>query len=313
MKKFFSIFIHILLALYAPAQVSHKAGTAFRDCSDCPEMIIVPAGTFIMGAPVNEAGAYGEEQPQRTVSVKQFAIGKFDITRGQWAEFVSATQRATSGGCAYSLLPKEKEAGASWRNPGFEQDDNHPVVCISWFDARDYVSWLSKKTLQPYRLLSEAEWEYAARAGSTTAYPWGATATHDNANYGADSGFTGYAYGRDKWMCTSPVGSFPPNAFGLYDMHGNVLQFVDDCFSNSYLGLPVDGSSYKVEVVLKMKGELASMNATTSCAYRMLRGGNWGDPPPQIRSAFRNWAPPPGSTLENYRTAGAGFRIAKSL
>jgi formylglycine-generating enzyme required for sulfatase activity len=288
-------------------------GVIIRDCAECPEMVVIPAGSFTMGSPANEASRYGEEGPQRRVTIRQFAVGKFDVTRGQWAAFVSATKRRTTEGCAYSGFPENKETKASWRNLGFEQDDTHPVVCVNWNDTQDYLRWLSQRTGHKYRLLTEAEWEYAARAGTTTPYPWGSTASHEYANYGDDKCCSGLASGRDRWVNTSPSGSFPPNAFGLYDMHGNVLQFVQDCFRDSYSGLPADGSAYEQVVQLDTAGPFADMKGTSSCSYRMLRGGDWGDPPPMIRSAFRNYAPGPGATLETYRSAGMGFRVARSL
>ncbi|MGC4037958.1 MAG: formylglycine-generating enzyme family protein [Chitinophagaceae bacterium] len=146
-----------------------------------------------------------------------------------------------------------------------------------------------------------------------TAYPWGSTGSHEYANYGADSGWTGIAKGRDKCKYTSRVGSFPANAFGLYDMHGNVLQYVEDCFSASIPELPTDGSAYKVDVALSITGDLSFMNEKKSCDNRIVRGGDWGDPPDMIRSGFRNWAPGQGFTLENYRSGGVGFRIAREL
>ena len=286
----------------------------FRDCVECPEMVVVPAGSFTMGSPASEPGRYDEEGPQRRVSIRRFAVGKFDVTRGQWAAFVSGTKRGTSKGCAWTGSSGSKpDPKASWRNLDFAQDDSHPVVCVTWNDAQDYVRWLNQRTGRKYRLLTEAEWEYAARAGTTTPYAWGSSASHEYANYGADDCCSGSAAGRDRWVSTSPVGSFPPNAFGLYDMHGNVLQWVQDCFSSSYSALPTDGSAYEVVVQLRMTGDFSSMTGTSSCSYRMLRGGDWGDPPAMIRSAFRNFAPPPGATLQEYRSGGVGFRIVRTL
>jgi formylglycine-generating enzyme required for sulfatase activity len=276
-------------------------------------MVVIPAGSFTMGSPVSELGRYDGEGPQRRVRVRQFAVGKFDVTRGEWVAFVAATNRGTTQGCAWTGRSGMKpDPDGSWRNLGFAQDDSHPVVCVTWNDAQDYTRWLSKRTGRKYRLLTESEWEYAARAGTTTPYPWGSSASRDNANYGADN-WGGLASGRDRWVNTSPVGSFPPNAFGLYDMHGNVLQWVQDCFASSYSGLPADGSAYEVVVHLKTAGYFSYMNGTSSCSYRRLRGGDWGDPPRQIRSAFRNWAPPPGATLENYRSGGVGFRVGRAF
>ena len=280
-------------------------------------MVVIPAGDFTMGAPPGEPGRYDEEGPQRRVHVGRFAAGKFDVTRGQWAAFVSASGHGVNGGCSWSGLPggkaDEPNASASWRHLGFAQDDSHPVVCVTWGDVADYVRWLSTRTGRNYRLLTEAEWEYAARAGTTTAYPWGQSASHDQANYGAEECCAGLASGRDQWLRSSPVGSFPSNAFGLHDMHGNVMQWVQDCFASSYAGLPTDGSAYEVVVTLKLSGELSSMTGATSCSYRILRGGDSFNPPAMIRSASRNFAPPPGSTLETYSSAGLGLRVARAL
>src|SRR6476659_6572344 len=235
-----------LRAPIAGTAIGDSAGTPsartaheFDDCSGsawCHRMVAIPAGTFTMGTPVNEPGYDAIEGPQHRVTIRRFAAGKFDVTRGQWAAFVADTKRATPFGCSWTARSRSKpDPKGSWRDLGFEQDDSHPVVCVTWHDAQDYVRWLSEHTGHQYRLLTEAEWEYAARAGTTTAYPWGAQPSHEYANYGADSCCSGRALGRDKWTYTSPVGSFPPNAFGLYDMHGNVLQWVQDCFSTSYL------------------------------------------------------------------------------
>jgi formylglycine-generating enzyme required for sulfatase activity len=316
------------------------AGQTFRDCPECPEMVVIPAGSFTMGSPPNEPGRFSGEDPLRKVTIRQFAAGKFDVTRGQWAVFAKVTNRATHEGCKFSGLPKGQEAEASWRNLGFQQDDSHPVVCVTWSDAQDYAHWLSKRTGHKYRLLTEAEWEYAARAGTTTAFPWGPTASHEYANYGTEKCCGDeLSMGRDQWVETSPVGSFPPNGFGLYDMIGNVLQFVQDCFAPSYSGLATDGSAYEVDVELKatdqklhdsvvgfctqdvLDGEnnaaklqecVAEMSAelggTRSCSYRMARGGDWGDPPKEIRSAFRA----PWADSDRVST-GLGFRVARDL
>ena len=319
-KHIYLFYLAILTANWSIAQSGLTPGQTFRDCADCPEMVVIPSGKFTIGSPANESNRFSVEGPQKAINIKQFAAGKFDVTRKQWNAFVVATNRGTSKGCAWSGFKDssrkdwESNPDASWNNLGFPQDDDHPVVCVTWNDAQDYTRWLSKKTGNNYRLLTEAEWEYSARAGTTTTYPWGSVASHEYANYGRDSlGYSGWASGRDQWINTSPVGSFPPNSFGLYDMHGNVLQYVEDCFADSYLDLPTDGSEYKKEVQLTMTGRFSYMNATSSCSYRICRGGDWGNPPSLIRSAFRNWAPGPGSTLQNYRSGGVGFRVAKEL
>ena len=293
-----------------------SAGQTFRDCAKCSEMVVVPAGTFTIGSPPSEKDRWINEAPQKKVSVRRFAAGRFDVTRGEWSLFVAATRRKIPQGCTWSgRTQMTSDPLASWRSLGFAQNDMHPVVCVTWRDAEDYALWLSKLTGKKYRLLSESEWEYAARAGSDTPYPWGTTATHEHANYGSDK-WGGLASGGDKWVYTSPVNAFPPNAFGLYDMHGNVLQWVQDCFAPDYSALPTDGTPYLKNVLLKTTGDFAFMNGQSSCAYRMLRGGDWGDPPMMIRSAARNFVPPPApppATIEDYRSGGVGFRVARTL
>lgn len=269
-----------------------KPGT-FADCEDhtvCPVMTTLPAGTFVMGSPASEVGRFDDEN-QKTVSVPGFAIGTYLVTGGQWRAFATATKRVTdtTAACAYALRPN-----ATWENPGFPQTDDHPVVCITWPEAHEYLQWLSTRTGHPYRLLTDEEWEYAARAGTTTAYPWGDVASHERANYGKDSCCSPDTLGRDRWMFTSPVGSFPPNAFGLYDMHGNVFEWIETC-ADAFEKLPLPKGA---------KG----------CRYRYARGGVFGDRPALVRSAAKNFAPPPGElTIENYRSSGFGLRVARDL
>ena len=305
------------LAATGGVVASSSPGVTFRDCAECPEMVVLPAGDFTMGSPADEPGYFEVEGPQRQVHVARVAVGKYHVTRGQWAAFVSATNRETIGGCAWSGLPSSREdqpdPAATWRDFGFPQDDSHPAACLTFGDAQDYARWLTDRTGHHYRLLSEAEWEYAARAGSTTAFPWGATASHEFANYGADECCAALASGRDQWANSSPVGSFPPNAFGLYDMNGDIMQWVEDCFAASYAGLPTDGSAYVDDHPLNLSGEMAVLNGTSSCSYRMLRGGDWNNPPEMIRSAARNFGPPPGATLADYKSAGTGLRVARAL
>jgi len=180
-----TIYIVALVTISSFAQVSVKPGTSFRDCPDCPEMIVIPAGSFTMGSPKSEVehDASSEtrlqlERPLRVVNIQKFAAGKFDITRAEWAAFVADTDRPTTGDCTGSFLPGapgskpwDPHPEASWANVGFSQDDRHPVVCITWNDAQDYVQWLSRKTGANYRLLTEAEWEFAARAGTSVPIP----------------------------------------------------------------------------------------------------------------------------------------------
>ncbi|RYY09575.1 MAG: formylglycine-generating enzyme family protein [Chitinophagaceae bacterium] len=315
-----------MLSLTTTAQKKFKPGQIFSDCKGCPEMVVIPAGQFMIGSPDNEPGRVSSpdegamEGPQRIVHIRQFAAGKFDITKSQWAAFVKETNWVVKGGCSWAELPGDTlpmwqlNPNANWNNIGFAQDSSHPVVCVSWEDAKEYIDWLSKKAGFTYRLLSEAEWEYAGRAGATTAFPWGNTASHEYANYGTDSTYTALKLGRDQWLGTSPVGSFPPNDFGLYDMNGNVMQWVEDCFSNSYEDLPGDGSPYRKEVVLKTQGRFLFMNGKSSCDFHMVRGGCYSEITKMMRTAYRNWSNIPGASNPDIcRSAGAGFRVARTL
>jgi formylglycine-generating enzyme required for sulfatase activity len=237
--------------LSAPKEQALKSGDTFRECAkDCPEMVVVPAGEFMMGSPTMEKGRYDSEgdgsgRQHKVTIAAPFAVSKFDVTFADWDACVSV------GAC-----PKT--------DGGFRGDGNRPVTFVSWYGARGYAAWLSTMTGKNYRLLSEAEWEYAARAGTTTAYYWGEEVGEGNANC-SDCG--------SKWdgRQTSPVGSFKPNAFGLYDMAGNVWQWVEDCWHENYKGAPIDGSAW----------------ISGRCDYGVLRGGSWLNIPPDSRSAVR--------------------------
>jgi formylglycine-generating enzyme required for sulfatase activity len=288
----------------------------FKDCRDCPDLVVVPGGRFQMGSPAGEAGGDDTERPLHWVTVRRFAIGRFDVTRDEYAAFVNATKRSTKPGCYYTGRPAAPDIPmdrkGSWRSLGFPQTGRDPVVCVTWQDAHDYLAWLSKRTGHHYRLLSEAEWEYAARGGTRTPYYWGSKADHEHANYGPDHGYgKGLAKGRDRWIFTSPGGAFPPNPFGLYDMSGNVLQMVEDCFHPNYDGAPTDGSPNLDNGPLHATGYLAEINGLPACSYRVLRGGDWGDPPDVVRPAMRNLSPGPGQTLADARSGGVGFRVAR--
>lgn len=287
----------LALAMFACGASAAKAPAHFKDCRDCPEMVVLPAGRFTMGSPDDEPGRKPDESPRTAITVRSFAIGRTDVTVAQWSRFVAATGHADGLGCAFTALPKAQAGTASWRNLGFKQTKHDPVVCVSWSEAQDYLRWLSAKTGHVYRLPTEAEWEYAARAGTTTVYPWGDQASHDLANYGTEECCTGLASGRDKWLNTSPVGAFPANAFGLSDMIGNAWQLTQDCYRPTLIGRPADQSAID----------------EPNCMYRVARGGTWGDFPALIRSAARNYAPPPGRNIPNYRSAGFGFRVVTDV
>ncbi len=246
----------------------------FQDCAACPPMVIVPAGNFVMGSAEGEGDA--DEHPAHGETVAAFALGEREVTRGEWAAFVKAT------GHPATICHTASGGSGTWRDPGYAQDDSEPVVCVGWRDAADYTAWLSAQTGRHYRLPSEAEWEYAARAGSTGNFAWGASADRRFANYGADSCCGPEASGADRWLNTAPVASFAPNAFGLFDMNGNVWEWVQNCYAASYGEAP-----------------------PADCAERVIRGGSWLYPPSQMRAASRRRHATPGISL--------GFRVARDL
>ena len=232
-----------------------------RDCPECPEMVVVPAGSYRMGddywGPIHEV----------TIGAP-FAVGRYEVTFAEWDAC------ARDGGCPRG----EHIAQDGWGR------GRRPVIIVSWDDAKRYVQWLSRKTGKPYRLLSESEWEYAARAGTETAYSWGDEIGVNRANC-RDCG--------SQWdhSKTAPAGSFGANAWGLHDMHGNVAEWVEDCWNGSYVGAPADGSAW----------------LTGSCELRVLRGGSWLHVPSSLRAARR--AP----LTTGGRTYFVGFRVARTL
>ena len=237
----------------------------FRDCQNvCPEMVVIPAGKFQMGAPEHESRQerarhadpiiLARESPQHTVLIRHaFALGKYDVTREEFSDFIRETGYQTAKTCiSANQTASEESPGFSWRKPGFVQTNRDPVVCVSWNDAQAYVNWLSRKTSHTYRLPTEAEWEYAARAGTTTNQYWGndqAAACRYANIFDLEAArdmkfYFGVFHCRDGYIHTSPVGSLLPNRFGLYDMLGNVQQWTEDCFNDSYNGAPTDGSPW---------------------------------------------------------------------
>ena len=248
---------------------SPAPGRVFRDCPNCPEMVVIPAGTFRMGCVSGlDCQPYSNEAPKHTVTISQpFAMSKHEVTFAQWDACVAA------GGCG----------GYSPRDDGWGRG-NRPVIYVSEQDAQAYVSWLSRVTSERYRLPSESEWEYAARAGSETTYSWGNEIGSNRANC------DGCGSRWDDEM-TAPVGSFSPNMFGLHDMHGNVWEWVEDCWNDRYEGAPSDGSAW----------------LTGFCGSRVWRGGSWYNYSWSVRSAHRA----PAST--GSRNYGAGFRVVRTL
>lgn len=255
----------------AQAQAPAAAAAAppfrtFKDCSECPEMVELPAGRFTMG----QADGDSDERPAHEVTIgRPFAIGKFEVTFDEWEAC------AADGGCAKNKKPDDEEWGRGRR----------PVINISWEDAKEYVAWLSRKTGKFYRLPSEAEWEYAARAGTTTKYAFGDTINKDQAR------FSDGRFGKSGDGKTAEVGSYPPNAWGLYDMHGNAWEYTEDCYQLSYRGAPSNGSA----------------RLTSICPYRTLRGGSWDYLPQDLRSAVRYKLKP------KYRMDETGLRVVRSM
>lgn len=315
MRLVLALFVSAFASTPEPAP-SKPVHATFRDCSSCPEMIRLPARSYLMGSESADTTADSLERPQHEVRIRGFAAGKYDVTRSEWALFAATTKRQTAVGCQWTgKTGADGEKTASWKDLGFAQSSRDPVVCVTWQDAQDYSNWLSTKTHSHYRLLTEAEWEYASRAGSRNPYPWKDGESHEFANHGTEECCSGLIKGRDRWMKTSPGDAFPPNAFGLYDMHGNVLQWVQDCLAVSYTDVPADGSAYERSVPIKAAGDLKDFNQTLTCDYRVVRGGDWGDQVRWVRSAARSFAPPPGPgpRLDSYRSGGVGFRVARDL
>ncbi len=238
---------------------SLRPGETFRDCADCPQMVVVPSGSFMMGSPESEEGRFGNEGPRHRVKIPApFAVGRFEVTFSEWDACVS------DGGCG-----GYRPADIGWGR------DRRPVIFVDWNDARRYVSWLSQKTGHGYRLLSEAEWEYVARAGTTTRYHWGDDYRSDRVVDGGKMEL---------------VGRYASNRFGLHDVHGNVFEWVEDCWNDSYAGAPADGRAW----------------VSGDCSRRVVRGGSWSNYPRDLRAAGRDWY---WAEIRD----GIGFRVVRTL
>jgi formylglycine-generating enzyme required for sulfatase activity len=297
-------FVFVAGTTLASAQPPTSAipGQTIKDCPDCGEMVVIPAGSFTIGSPASEPGRDADEGPQHTVTIRAFAAGKYEVTRGEYAAFVKDTNRPVAGNCFADPSGAGKWAetpSANWQNPGFAQSERDPVVCVSWEDAEAYAAWLTRKTGHAYRLLTEAEWEYAARTGTTTAFPWGDAENNHCADANAadqtlKKSFASWTVStcEDGHVFTAPVGAHKPNRFGLYDMIGNVWELAEDCYHDSYNGAPADGSPW-----------------TTNCpdTRKLIRGGAWNGAPRSLRTANRG-----GRALTD-RLNYVGFRIARSL
>lgn len=229
-----------------------------------PEMVVIPAGHFQMGC-VSGINCGSDEKPVHEVKIASFALSKYEVTFEEYDAFTDATGR-------------ERADDRGWGR------GQRPVINVSWYDAMAYAAWLSKQTGKTYRLPSEAEWEYAARAGTTTKYSWGNEIGINRANC------DGCGSQWDNKM-TAPVGSFEANSWGLYDMHGNVWEWVQDCWNENYEGAPADGSAW----------------TPGDCSGRVLRGGSWYTDPGSLRSAIRF------SYTTGFRFSGFGFRVLRSF
>jgi formylglycine-generating enzyme required for sulfatase activity len=227
-------------------------------------MVALPAGEFLMGSPEAERGRYNNEGPQHEVAIRPLAIGKHEVTFDEYDHFCDVAKR-------------KKPHDESWGR------GRRPVINVSWRDARTYCKWLAKETGKPYRLPSEAEWEYAARSRTTRRYAFGNEITEKEAGFGGIVGKT------------TEVSAYPPNAWGLYDMHGNVWEWVEDIWHNSYQGAPTDGAAWT-----DGEGENSYRN-------RVLRGGAWNDTPRNLRAAIRYRSEP------DHRYNNIGFRVARTL
>ena len=261
------------------------------DCDVCPEMVVLPGGAFSMGSPTTEPGRFAIEGPIQRVNIKPFAVAKYEVTLGEYQQFVQQTDYQKEGDC-YPF-----GNNLSWENPGFVQTVRDPVVCISFEDVQAYLDWLNSKVEgSPYRLLNEAEWEYAARAGTSTAYSWGNEADKgcrfaNGADLTASRTFNNWTTSNceDGFVYTAPVGSFAANAFGLHDMHGNAFEWVEDCYRDN------------------LAGQTAAPWSGPAACLRVLRGGSWSNVPQFLRSANRLRNSP------TVRVSVNGFRIARTL
>jgi formylglycine-generating enzyme required for sulfatase activity len=260
-----------------------EPGKVFKDCKDCPEMVVLPAGSYVMGTPDDEIGKQDDEGPLHQVTFAQpFAVSRFHVTAEQWQDYAKATDTVLPDG---DLRP-----GRLCKNgkPSYPQSPRQPAVCMNWEEAHGYIRWLAKKTGQPYRMLSESEREYAGRGGSTGPFPF----PFDNeGEYQITKHANGYGP-KDGFTYTAPVGSFPANAFGVFDAHGNVYEWVEDCWHSDYVGAPTDGSAW---------------TTGGTCSHRQIRGNDYLEPPIFSRSGNRNEREP------EVRGDWLSFRVARNL
>ena len=288
------------LCLASAALAADQPAREFRECPECPVMVGMPAGRFVMGSPVSENGRFEAEGPQRIVTVKAFAMAKYAVSSAEFLAFLRVTgHRPAPCNALLGLGWQVPRTGTAYA-PQDQEPPDWPAVCLDWRDAHTYIAWINTKaraanprlTRDPYRLPSEAEWEYAARGGTTTVRWWGDAIGDNNANCNG----CGSPYDR---RLLAPVHAFAPNPFGLYGVLGNAWQWVEDCWHPNYAGAPVDGSVW----------------AGGDCSRHVLRGGSWSNLPIFVRAATRSAAPNntgDPTTFSDYSSL-AGFRLARDL
>jgi formylglycine-generating enzyme required for sulfatase activity len=255
-----------------------KPQDSFKECDACPEMLVVPAGSFTIGSPASEPHHYEDEDPQHQVTIaRPFAVGRFAVTFDEWDACAADT---SADGLCYGFKPSDEGWGRG----------RQPAINLSWTHAKAYVTWLSRKTGKTYRLLTEAEREYVARAGTTTPFWFGTSLSASQANYNGQSRGGLGASGEDRGK-TVPVDSFAPNPWGFYQVHGNISEWVEDCYHGSYRGAPSDGAAW----------------TAGDCKYRVQRGGSWNSAAEVLRAAHRGGRPP------DFGSSTWGLRVARTL
>lgn len=277
------------------------AGQSWRDCDTCPTMVAVPAGAVMLGSHADTIDRGSGEGPKREVRIGYaLAVGQTEITRAQWQEFVAATDFKTADGCQFYDGHFGYVMEHNWRNPGFAQRPDHPVVCVSFRDAEAYADWLSQRTGRRYRLPTATEFEYANRAGADTPWFWGVDSTLacEYANVGDNAIKPFYPKQQvhncvDDYLQTAPVGKFKPNKFGLFDTVGNVFEWSADCYHADFKGVPTDGGAW-----LEADGG--------DCQQRSPRGGSWVSGPNWTRAAAQSRDP------IDYRSFLLGFRLVSA-
>jgi formylglycine-generating enzyme len=285
-----------------PAPAASQQHPSFKDCAECPEMVALAAGEFMMGSPAGEFERREPEGlPRRVVIPNRFAIGRFEVTIEQFSAFVAASGMVSGEQCRKIVglngsSARWGEPEASFRQPGFEVTGQHPVVCVSWLDAQAYVAWLRRRAGKPYRLPTEAEWEYSARAGTNSSYSFGNDRTQmcayaRFADLSSPFGWRSACRSDTAGYGTIPVGSLMPNPWGLFDVHGNAWEWVEDCWTPNAAEIPTDGSAL----------------SRPGCETGVIRGGSWAAGSGRSRSASR-WPTP---IAEHYQHVG--FRVALPL